>query len=133
MTDYMEAHAREKAGLPPEWRAYRYRTLPEGSRECLYLGVTGAVVPDKKRGKNAGRPNWRSKEISHEQEVYFTPAEHEQWLLAWEAKNGKCHQCDGNGQQWFGWSIDGGNRYQPCSRCNATGIPPQQTKTSEAA
>jgi DnaJ-class molecular chaperone len=131
--DFYAEHAKEKAGLPSGWRAYRYRSLPENSRECLYVGVKGGVVPDKTRGENQGEPNWRSKEISHEQEVYFTPAEHDAWLLQWEAKTCKCHVCQGSGQEWTGWGVDTGHRHKTCTRCAGTGQAPGNEASAKAA
>lgn len=124
MIDFLEMHAREKGKLPPQWRAYRYRRLPEKSAECLYLGVTGAVVPDKVKGIYKGHPNWRAKERSHEIEIYFTPQEHQDWLLQWERRNNQCHSCEGSGMAVYGWSVADGERRAKCVRCHGTGKPP---------
>lgn len=134
MIDFLEMHARDKGKLPTQWRAYRYRRLPERSAECLYLGVTGAVVPDKVKGKYKGHPNWRAKERSHETEIYFTPQEHHDWLLQWERSNNMCHACEGSGMAVYGWSVADGEQRAKCVRCNGTGLPPASSaQAGEAA
>jgi hypothetical protein len=38
-----------------------------------------------------------------------------------EKETGRCAKCNGTGQQWQGWNHERGNRYEPCTRCGATG------------
>ena len=39
----------------------------------------------------------------------------------YEAETGMCGNCGGDGQEWRGWSRDGGHRWRSCRRCNGTG------------
>ena len=54
----------------------------------------------------------------------LTPLEIENGRLKWEEEHGACYQCGGGGRASAGWSAAKGYRYRPCTRCNATGMPP---------
>lgn len=123
--DLLEAHAREMLGTGPEWKAYEWEAIGMTAKTPAKLfAVQGAVAPLKLRGKYKGEPDWKRMDVQTQQTAYITPAEHEAWLLKWEADNGKCHKCQGAGQVFASWNADTGVNTRTCSRCNGTGNPP---------
>lgn len=109
-------HAREKAGMPPEWHWFNMRCMPPSNEPVIYFEITGAVAPMKTRGKDAGRAhNWRKLDKSTLRTVCITPKEHDDWKRAWEKKTGKCSECQGTGQIMAGWSKVYGTKYRPCT------------------
>ena len=116
-------HARELVAMPPEWDAYEWEVIgrESASTEAKLYRVVGAVAQLKTRGKYKGHPNWDKLDRDTVKTAYFTPAEHEAWVLEWERKTGLCAECTGSGQRSVGWSAAGGKRYKPCSKCEATG------------
>lgn len=124
-SDLLEAHAREMLGTGPEWKAYEWEAIGRTAKTPPKLFVVqGAVAPLKLRGKYKGQPDWKRMDVQTQQTAYITPAEHEAWLLKWEADNGKCHKCQGTGQVFASWSSDGGAKTRTCCRCGGTGNPP---------
>jgi hypothetical protein len=118
-------HARELMAMPPEWDAYEWEAIgrERASDEAKLIRVAGAVAPLKTRGKYKGYPNWDKLDKGTIRTAYFTPDEHEAWLAQWETKTGKCANCMGSGEQFAGWSAEGGTRHKPCKKCGATGKP----------
>lgn len=116
-----EQHARELLGVPREWR---WSVMKREGKHPDYWGVTleGGVYPPKTRGKYKGQPNFRAG--THLRKITITDAMHHAWLREWEASEGKCSTCWGTGARWAGWSAVDGDRYEPCKRCNETGLPP---------
>ena len=124
-SNHLESHAREMLGASPEWKAYEWEALGGTAKTPPKLiTVQGAVAPIKQRGKYKGEPDWKRLDVQTQQTAYITPAEHEAWLLKWEADNGKCHKCQGTGQVFASWSSDGGAKTRTCCRCGGTGAPP---------
>ena len=110
-------HARELLGMPPGWEGYKFEVIGENK----LVRVVGAVAPLKKRGKYKGHRNWQRLDKTTEKTAYFTPAEHEAWMLEWERKTGLCAECTGRGERSVSWSAAGGTRYKTCDKCGATG------------
>jgi hypothetical protein len=125
-------HARELVAMPPEWDAYEWEAIgrERASDEAKLIRVTGAVAPLKTRGKYKGYPNWEKLDRGTVKTAYFTPAEHEAWMLEWERKTGKCSDCMGRGERSVGWSAAEGTRYKPCGKCGATGKTANVTQQS---
>lgn len=111
----LEILAREKAGMPAEWQAYRWECLPDD--EPLYFQITGAVAP---LGKN-GRPNWRKKLVSTQRAVRFSFEAAEKAAAEWSARTGLCIRCAGETKLLKRWSEKDGAEYQPCATCGGTG------------
>ncbi|WP_262027100.1 hypothetical protein [Microvirga sp. Mcv34] len=115
--DFWSIHAREKLGLPDDWRWYRL----EAKGENITV-VTGAVCHEVyKAGKHKGQINWAKRDKETDIPVPIRRDEHKAWLLSWECRSGECHVCHGNGQQSVGWSLKDGSKYRTCTRCNGTG------------
>lgn len=124
-TNFYELHAREKASLPDTWKAYRLECFPKGNERTLYIEVTGMVAPAMKTQPE--RSDFKRGDRATKKTVVLPVADHDAWLARWEQANQKCHKCEGSGQELAGWSVSDGNRYRPCSRCKATGKPPQHS------
>lgn len=124
--DLYELHARDKAGMPPEWKAFRWQALPLESKTALYFLVTGMIAPLRSKGKNKGRPNWRMGDRSTQRAVVLPIMEHEEWVRAWEILTGKCAKCGGEGQTMASCNfVTAEKTYRPCSGCAGTGKAPQ--------
>lgn len=98
------------------WKAYRCESVEGGF-------LVRGCVPDGTypRGKNKGRPRFRRPQSGTTKDVIVSDADCDAHVLEYEA-DGKCFDCSGTGQAWFGWSKDAGNRYRDCRRCGATGV-----------
>jgi hypothetical protein len=117
--------ARKKYNLPNDWEWYKMEALgAHGKYDAVKL--TGAVAPKKTRGKYKGRPNWRKLDKRTECAVVITDVDIGLFKAAYERTTFNCHECAGSGQVWCGWSLDDGNRFRACSRCNATGKAPAE-------
>ena len=113
--------------------ARRVHCLPENWEPCLlscdpefvppgYTRIVGAVpIGTITRGPNKGRP----KMPKERQTVFVSDAQVRETEQLFEQNTGKCHKCEGDGNEWCGWSRESGNRYRRCSRCDGTGRPPQ--------
>lgn len=123
--DFLLLHAREAFNLPPDWEWFKLEAVgPHDSPHRTVL-MTGAICEAVyTRGKRKGAKKWSERDKSTECTVPIKGSDHEAWLLNWEAETSKCHQCGGSGEEWFGWSIDAGNRFRTCSRCGGSGNPP---------
>ena len=109
--------------MPPEWGAYELEAIGStaDNNKAKLFRVTGAVAPLKTRGKYKGLPNWEKRDMTTVKTAYFTPEEHDRWVLEWEKKTGKCSDCTGSGKQFAEWSVTEGMRYKPCNKCGGTG------------
>lgn len=115
-----EQQAREALGMPPEWMVMTWAR--EGKFPDYWgLSVEGGVAPPKLSGKHKGKPNWAKATMIRK--VIFADAQVDAWLEQWERDEGLCHRCEGTGHAWAGWNCETGNRYAPCRRCHATGLP----------
>lgn len=122
--DFMRLMCATKASLPEHWVFSGWRRVNFGTPHEA-LEITGAVVTETfKRGPRKGRLNWAKRDKSTEWSFRFTDAERAAFYAAWEAETGLCHACHGNGEEFYGWSRDEGNKYRPCNRCGATGEAP---------
>ena len=118
-----EVHAREKAGMPPEWELYSYKCMPPGGPETHYMELTGAVVPKVTKGKRAGKPNYAKRDKTTVRVVYITPKEHDDWMAAWEKKTGMCSRCTGTGEILQSISVTDGAKYRECPKCKGARTP----------
>lgn len=109
--------------MPPEWDGYHFECIGQ-PRDTKLIRVTGAVAPLKTRGKSKGCHNWRKMDKTTEKTAFFTPAEHDDWLKAWEQKTGKCANCAGTGETLFRWSVANGVENKLCGKCSGTGKQP---------
>lgn len=128
---FYELHARTLLGMPDSWRIASLTAHSHDGNHARIspkdvIEVRGGVFPLKTRGKNAGQPNWKKPEPGTKRSAYFTLAAHQEFLEKWEAETGKCSTCFGTTQEWAGWSVKEGTKYRPCTRCGATGKPPQK-------
>ena len=124
--NFMEEHARELLGMPPEWQAFRFEAkgpVNTPTDDGKFICVTGAVTPTVTQGKRRGCPNWRKRDKETEMTVTIPLIKHREWERNWETTNNKCFRCQGHGQEMAGWSVDEGTKYRPCPRCKATGVP----------
>lgn len=118
----LEEHAREKVGMPPEWKAFRYECFPHGAQvPTQYIEIKGAIAPLKTRGPHTGRPNWRQLDVTTLRTVIILNTEHDRWVLQWEEVTGKCSECTGTGQRISRVSIADGTEYVPCAKCKGSG------------
>lgn len=124
MPSLYEEHARTLLGLGPDWLMKKWEDIDlmrkGGKRdESNRLKITGNVVPLLADGK----PAWKYADKSTQKSVIFTFGEHDAWTAEWERRTGLCRQdADGHpGQEWMGWSQEGGHRFQTCPRCKGTG------------
>lgn len=117
--DLYAEHAKEKYGLPGNWRIYRWACQPPNGKTVLFLELSGAVAPNKKNG----HPNWRKLEKPTECTITLTVKEHDEWKLEWEKRTGKCYECTGSGNVFAEWSAKDGTKYRQCPRCKGTKMP----------
>jgi hypothetical protein len=108
----------------PRWRWYAIRAVAPDTR-IIQGAVCDAVFT---RGPRQGSPNWSKRDPSTEREIALTGLQIRQFEMQWERKSGKCSVCLGTGKRWCGWSVDNGNRFRPCDRCNETGAAPAKAK-----
>ncbi|NJN23040.1 MAG: hypothetical protein HC812_20025 [Leptolyngbya sp. RL_3_1] len=80
--DMAVIQAREKAGLPDNWNAWRFEV--KDSPYGAYLELTGAVCPPLKSGPRKGKPNWRKADKSTQRTVQLGGKEQADWLKGWE-------------------------------------------------
>lgn len=127
-----EEHARERAGMPPKWKVYRWACMPPGRPKPLYFECVGAVAPPYKSGPRKGRENWKRRDPETERTVYITPAEQDAWEAAWSARTGLCLECTGKGEKVKSWSAKEGTTYKPCRTCGGTGRNANGQPTADA-
>lgn len=110
--NYYEEVAKRKLAALPTWSSFKFESRDKG----VYL--TGAESSGMRtRGKRKGRPRWDGKRTS----VFVSDDEAKAEAAAYSAKTGNCYVCRGSAQEWCGWNHETGNRYQPCTKCRATG------------
>jgi hypothetical protein len=124
--DWYETYSRDELGMPETWRIFKWEAVGpvHGPRAAQSVVVCGAIVPDKTRGKYKGCPDWKSRDKRDDISLAIPMLALDAFKLKWEANHNACHKCGGDGQELAGWSSTEGSRYRPCSRCNATGLPP---------
>lgn len=114
-------HSRERFKLSDTWNIYHWEVFPKGQDRYIYYQFTGMVAPPKK-GK-PGQYAWRRGDKSTERTVVITIDEHKAWLIEWERKTGKCHECQGSKEVMASCGVNG-ITYRTCPRCKGTGEPP---------
>jgi hypothetical protein len=134
MTDKLslrEIYLQELYSLPKEWRIYSYKVSDDiksrsPSGEIISRAASEFIgcIPDGvyKSGKRKGRPNY-SKGTEKRTIILFED-EYRAWVEKYEITHNVCSQCflsPTPGQEWVGWSLDNGNRFATCTRCNGTG------------
>ena len=69
---------------------------------------------------------WPCADRKSKKTVTWTNAEHDAWILAWESRTGRCSLCHPGhpGQEWIGFSMDEGTKFQTCTRCKGTNQAP---------
>ena len=116
-TTLLEEHARESAGMPEAWVAWKYEAIRDEKNECIAIKVTGAVCPTIQRGKRKGSPNFGKADGATNRVVTLGMSSHNQWCDDWEKRTGKCQECLGDGQVFKSWDRVNGVQYKPCQRC----------------
>lgn len=121
----LENHARELLKMPLNWKAFRFKRMPEDAVDTTHTLVTGAVcLHVYASGPRKGGTNWSKRDPSTERSVIISDAESASYRLLWEETTGNCHKCGGDGQEWTSWHHITGHAHAPCRRCNATGKSP---------
>lgn len=116
-TDLLEIQAREKLGMPAEWKVYQWQCMPPTSEPCIYVRVVGAVAPLKRNGF----PNWRKRDKATDKEAAITIEAHKAWCKEWSAKTGNCSACAGEGKLMVRCGVNIQTEYRPCPDCQGTG------------
>jgi len=116
----LEILAREKAGMPAEWRAFRFECFPK-TQETLYYEIEGAVAPLKSKGASKGSPNWPKLDAATRRTVVLLVQEAEQRAAEWRERTGICVRCVGKGQLLKSYSRKDGSTFKPCPVCDGTG------------
>lgn len=120
MPDFWSMLAREKYGLPEEWRWWHlsrigdtasfFKDLP---RDQVYSMMKGGVYKTLYRsGKRKGQINFKKPEEGTYRELVVTHKELDDYIAKWEQQTGFCGDCYGNG-------TDHWNRH--CKKCDGTG------------
>jgi hypothetical protein len=107
--DFGMVAAFNKIGSPPGWSMVEWERLDDGS-------VVYRFGEELQPGED-GRRRWAEMRRS----ACVTTAERDEQVEIYERNIGLCAVCQGSGQAWCGWSIDGGNRYRECKRCGGDG------------
>ena len=124
--DLYAEHAKEKAGLPANWRIYKWECFPKGGGETIYVAVTGAVCDHFKTGEHKDDRNWKLRDKTTERTVNLPCAEHDAWKLEWEKRTGKCERCTGTGEVMESWSVAHGLKNRTCPKCKGAMTPNNQ-------
>jgi hypothetical protein len=119
----IETHAREKAGMPPEWGWYHLERI--GPNGVWGTQIDGAIAPPFRSGPRKGEPNWKQRDPATERRVFITKPEHDAWLAAWELRTGKCSRCTGEGRLIQSSHRDGTKTYRPCEKCKGVNAEPE--------
>lgn len=118
---HYEAVGRRRLGnLPMTWSAYEFRMMGDG-KDRTHCMMHFAPHRLKKSGKYKGRKTW---DVKQRRQVLVSVEEKEAEERRYEAEDGKCYVCFGDGQDFASWSVEGGTRFRQCKRCNGTGKPP---------
>ena len=114
--DFINLAAKQKleaagVALAPTWRVFRW----ESFFDCVVCD--GRETTTYAKGKRKGTCKW----IGEKKRVIVTESDIKQSEKRYENETGNCHICAGDGQEWFGWSVDSGDRWKVCSRCGGSG------------
>jgi hypothetical protein len=106
----------QKHGMPGGWRWVEVDCSKEVAPDG-YARIRGAIAPPWKHGLT----DWKNRQKGSEATFFFKLSD----LRAFEKKywndQGKCHKCEGTGQQKCGWNKDSGVKLRPCDACDSTG------------
>lgn len=108
--NWLDRTARQKLGKAQEWKAFFFEVMNDAG-DVLIMGG----VPTKTR---KGDDKWDRKTAD---KCVVTKPECAATMAAFERETGKCAECEGSGQTLAGWHHIEGDRFRPCSRCEATG------------
>ena len=117
MLDLFQLTAERVHKVPSGWRWCRLDShkKPEG-----FIEMQGAIpIGEYKSGPRKGMPKWPSSDRL--QTIWIQQSEVEAVAEQWESENGKCHKCEGSGQEWAGWSKGEGRKTRTCQRCKGSG------------
>lgn len=115
--DTLSIIARRKLNLPDVYTCCGWRRVdPDG----LLVNIAEEYI--KQSGKNKGKRGWRGKERT----AFVTYAEEIAERVSWEKSTGKCSTCGGDGKEICGWSVESGQKYRECKRCNGSGQANEQ-------
>lgn len=122
----IEQYLRQKHDLAVDFHFYKWETLPHTGRdEWFYLELSGGVCPDYLRGPKKGKPNYSK--ATHRYTYQVSKQQCEQIMADYERVTGNCNSCEGEKQEWDGWSKDEGHKYRQCVRCGGTGKANEHT------
>ena len=107
MIDTLNLAARRKLGAGPEWQW------------CTSEAITGGFLLKGSRTieKRNGTKGW----ARPMQKVILTADDLRAEEECYQRETGKCFNCEGTGQETYGFSRDEGKLIRPCRLCNATG------------
>jgi hypothetical protein len=110
---WMDIVARQKLSVSEDWEIFKWTAI--GDTDDVI--ATGGVPRLLQSGPRKGRKTWDGKG----QDVVVTRAEIKAAQAVYEAETGNCHVCGDTGQQWVGWSVADGHKYDTCRTCDGTG------------
>lgn len=113
----LELQAREKLGMPPEWKVFLYECLPEEG-ETQVFKLEGSIPGIRTKGPRKGEPDYRNGE--KRATAYVSVAEDRAWCKAWHIENNACEKCHGEGRLFVSASRTE-TTYKPCVACHETG------------
>jgi hypothetical protein len=115
--NFYESVAKRKLGIEsPEWMWCNLQRIgPDATK------VEGGVPKLLTRGKRKGLPAWKGIPLDV---CIVTDAEFKAEKETYETTTGNCYACCGTKQVLASWSSTEGTAYDPCRRCNATGLKP---------
>jgi len=119
MIDLFQLTAQRRHGVPAGWR---WRKLDSFNKPKGFIEMQGAVpIGEYKSGPRKGRPKWPKE--SECQTIWLKDSEMDEVAAEWESETGKCHKCDGSGQEFWAWSAKDGTKTRTCKRCEGSGKP----------
>ncbi len=131
--DWINLFCREKYGAPELWRWFKWERK-EIDKPHEFLLVEGGVCTAKiERGKRKGQDDWKKRDKAMDRTFVVARKDLDAFQAEWQARTGSCFKCYGTGQEWGGWSAANGNRYRPCTKCNATGNVPSQAEKATSS
>lgn len=112
--------ASQKATVPgwvgDQWQAARAASIVTG-------GVPDGVYS---RGPRKGQPRLNKWIPGTKEKIVVTDAEMNAYAMVYESDHGKCYNCKGTGQEYYGWSRKTGNMLRTCTRCGGSGQAPRR-------
>ena len=109
-----EVIRKKLAPLPENWDIFKWERV--GKDATIYYCATYRLA---QKGKRAGKKVFDK----HTQKCVVIDSEVDAERARFESETGLCATCGGDGQEWAGWSITEGIKFQKCTCCNGTGKP----------